>query len=189
MRTAIFGGTFDPIHCAHLTVAREAAARFALDQVLFVPAANPPHKQGAVHADYEHRYRMVELACDGDPLLLPSRLEAGREKSYSIVTIEYVRTEAAPTDTVLFIIGADAFAEITTWHRWREVVAAVEFIVVTRPGHHYAVPEGAVVHRLDTLALDVSSSTIRSRLGAGEEVFEVPQAVRAYIKEHKLYCN
>ena len=76
MRTAIFGGTFDPIHSAHLVVAHEAAEAFALDRVLFIPAANPPHKEAG--APYEDRFRMVELACDADPRFLPSRLEEGR---------------------------------------------------------------------------------------------------------------
>jgi nicotinate-nucleotide adenylyltransferase len=184
LKTAIFGGTFDPIHCAHLTVAREAADRFALDRVLFVPAGNPPHKRG-VHTDYEDRYRMVELACAGEPKFEPSRIEAGQEKSYSIVTIERLRGQGQ----LFFITGADAFAEITTWHRWEEVVALVDFIVVTRPGHDYVEPEGSRVHRLDTLALNVSSSAIRRRLARHENVPELPTAVQAYVRAHRLYEN
>src|ERR1700689_2766159 len=153
MRTAIFGGTFDPIHSAHLVVAREAADTFALDRVLFIPAANPPHKETG--APYEDRYRMVELACAEDPRFIPSRLEAGIEKSYSIHTIERVH---APGLAVFFIIGADAFADIRTWYRWEDVVASVQFIVVTRPGHTYLSPPGARVQRLETVALPVSSS-------------------------------
>ena len=186
MKIAIFGGTFDPIHCAHLTVAREAALQLVLDRVLFIPAAHPPHKPGAVHADFEDRYRMVELACAGEPLFQPSRLEAGAETSYSINTIKRVRS-AHPGENLLLIIGADAFAEIATWYRWRDVVSKVEFVVVTRPGHVYAVPEGAHVHRLDTLALTVSSSDIRRRLAEGAEVAELPAAVRDYIRERGLY--
>ena len=186
MRTALFGGTFDPIHCAHLQVAREAAEKFALGRVLFIPAANPPHKPGAVHAGYEDRYRMVELACSGESLFVPSRLESGSERSYSIHTIERVQIDN-PGDVLLFIIGADAFAEITTWFRWKDVVRSVEFIVVTRPGHAYSIPEGARVHRLDTLALDVSSSSIRRNLKQGEATPELPDAVRAYIRSHGLY--
>jgi len=186
LRTALFGGTFDPIHCAHLTVAREASGDLALDRVIFIPAANPPHKTGAVHADYEHRYTMVKLACEGEALFVPSRLECGSEKSYSVNTIERFRA-AAPADTLLFILGADAFAEIGAWHRWRDVVAAVEFIVVTRPGHTYSMPDGARVHRLDTLALDVSSSAIRQRLAEGVATPELPEPVRRYIGSRGLY--
>ena len=73
----LFGGTFDPVHTAHLTVAREAADQVGLDEVLFVPASNPPHKTGATGACYEDRYRMVELACEQDPDFVSSRLEEG----------------------------------------------------------------------------------------------------------------
>ncbi len=187
MRLAIFGGTFDPIHSAHLTVAREAARAFQLDRVLVVPAATPPHKRRPHSASYEDRYRMVELACAGDPLLEASRLEAGSEKAYSINTIRRVRERLAPGDTLFFIIGADAFAEIATWYRWQDVIRAVEFIVVARPGHRYDIPAGARVHRLDTLALDVSSSDIRARIGHGEQPTEVPAPVMAYISEKGLY--
>jgi nicotinate-nucleotide adenylyltransferase len=182
MRTAIFGGTFDPIHSAHLIVAREAADRFALDQVLFIPGANPPHK--AAGAPYEDRYRMVELACTADHRFIPSRLEEGSEKSYSIYTIERVQ---APDQTLFFIIGADAFAEIRTWHRWEDVIRAVEFIVVTRPGHLYTSPPGALVHRLDTLALPVSSSEIRQALARGETPEELPSEVGEYVRSRGLY--
>jgi nicotinate-nucleotide adenylyltransferase len=182
MRIAIFGGTFDPIHSAHLVVAREAADTFFLDRVLFIPAANPPHKEtGAL---YEDRYQMVELACSEDYRFLPSRLEEGQEKSYSIHTIERVK---APTRTVFFIIGADAFAEIRTWYRWEDVIASVEFIVVTRPGHEYETPPGARVRRLDTVALPVSSSEIRQELSKGETTPDLPPKVAEYIRTHGLY--
>jgi len=184
MRLALFGGTFDPIHNAHLTVAREAADQFHLDQVWFIPAAHPPHKPGQMVATYEDRYRMVELACRADPRFRPSRLEAGAEKSYSVDTVEKVR---AMGERPFFIIGADAFAEIATWHRWRDLLRLTEFIVVTRPGHHYTAPEGACVHRLDTVALPVSSSEIRAKLALGESPVELPREVAAYIAERGLY--
>ncbi len=187
MKTAIFGGTFDPIHCAHLTIAREAAAQFALDRVLFVVAANPPHKPGATVASYEDRHRMVELACEGEPLFEPSRLEEGAERSYSINTIRRVRSMQDPSDELYFIIGSDAFAEIRSWYRWEDVVRSVDFIVVTRPGHEYSAPPGARVHRLENVELPVSSSEIRRRLAAGASPPELPQAVLDYIRERGLY--
>jgi nicotinate-nucleotide adenylyltransferase len=182
MKTAIFGGTFDPIHSAHLEMARQAADQFALDRVLFIPAGNPPHK----HADtpFEHRYRMVELACAADPRFVASRLEEGKQKSYSIDTIERVK---AANGEVLFIIGADAFAEIKTWHRWQDVIRAVEFIVAARPGHQIVSPPGASVHRLETVELPVSSSEIRDALVRGETPSELPPAVADYIQATGLY--
>jgi nicotinate-nucleotide adenylyltransferase len=182
MRTAIFGGTFDPIHSAHLVVAHEAAEAFALDRVLFIPAANPPHKEAG--APYEDRFNMVELACAADPRFLPSPLEAGREKSYSIHTIERLLT---PGETLFFIIGADAFADIRSWRRWEDVVQNVEFIVVTRPGHVYDSPPGARVWRLETIALPVSSSEIRQELSQGRTPSDLPPAVAEYIHARGLY--
>jgi nicotinate-nucleotide adenylyltransferase len=186
MRRAIFGGTFDPVHRAHLVVAREAADAFSLDQVLFVPAANPPHKEAGT--PYEHRYKMVELACCEDPRFSASRLEEDSRKSYSIYTIERVKAIDGMTSDVFFVIGADAFAEIQTWFRWQDVVREVEFVVVTRPGHQYLSPPGARVHRLDTVALPVSSSEIRAALARGETPAELPKAVLEYIRANGLYA-
>jgi len=184
MRTALFGGTFDPVHRAHLIVAREALETFSLDRVLFIPAANPPFKEAS--AGYEDRFRMVQLACEGEPRFVPSRLEEGREKSFSIHTIERVRAQA-PGDQLFFIIGADAFAEIQSWYHWKEVLEAVDFIVVARPGHIYHCPPGARVHRLETVALPVSSSEIRQTLVRGETPAELDPAVADYIRRHHLY--
>ena len=185
LRLALFGGTFDPIHNAHLTVAREAADQFKLERVLFVPAAHPPHKAESLGASYEDRFAMVKLACQIDPRFEASRLEKGKGKSYSIDTVEKVRGQA---EDLFFIIGADAFAEITTWHQWRELLALTDFIVVTRPGHlDYACPDGARVHRLDTLALPVSSSDIRQQLLEGRVPKELPPAVAEYILARRLY--
>lgn len=187
MKLAIFGGTFDPVHTAHLTVAREAALRFQLDRVLFVPASHPPHKGGRAAASYEDRVRMLELACAGDPRFEVSRIEEGEKVSYSIFTIEKVLASLGPDDRLYFLIGADAFAEIASWYRWPDVVRLVEFIVVSRPGHSYQTPAGARVHKLETLALPVSSSDLRAKLAAGEDPPEIPPAVLAYIRSRGLY--
>ena len=187
MRLALFGGTFDPIHNAHLSVARLAVRQFSLDRVLFVPAFHPPHKSGITHAPYEDRVRMVELACRGIPQFEVSRIEEGTARSYSIDTIERLRTGLSPGDELFFLIGADAFAEIRTWHRWQDVARSVRFLVVSRPGHDYSIPSGVQVERLDTLELPVSSSEIRRALAAGKSPAEVPAAVLEYTKQHGLY--
>jgi nicotinate-nucleotide adenylyltransferase len=189
MRLALFGGTFDPIHKAHLAIARSAADHFHLDRVLFVPAAHPPHKAGVTHAPYEDRVRMAELACAGEPRFEVSRLEEATERSYSIDTIEKLRARLAPRDELFFIIGADAFAEIRTWHRWRDVAAAVRFLVVSRPGHAYDTPPEVRAERLDTVELPVSSSEIRRKLAAGLRPAQVPDAVLNYIAEKGLYAG
>jgi nicotinate-nucleotide adenylyltransferase len=189
MRLAIFGGTFDPIHEAHLAVAREAADRFQLDRVLFVPAARPPHKQHGPCAPYEDRVRMAVMATAGDPRFQVSRLEEGTVRSYSIDTIGKVRAEMASGDELFFIIGADAFAEIRTWHRWRDVARAVRFIVVSRPNSGYTPPPEIAYDRLDTLRLEISSSEIRRALAAGERPPSLSPDVLDHIERRGLYAE
>jgi nicotinate-nucleotide adenylyltransferase len=185
LRLALFGGAFDPIHNAHLRIAQDAARQCKLDRVLFTPAAAPPHKK--THAPYEDRYRMVELALQGNPRMVPSRLEADTTQSFSIDTIEKLKPELDPADKLFFLIGADAFAEIRTWKRWQDVARAVEFIVVSRPGHHYDIPTEARVLRMNSLQLPVSSSEIRARVAAGDDRVDAPAEVIRYIREKKLY--
>lgn len=183
----LFGGTFDPIHVAHLRIAEEARKRFALDQVLFVPAANPPHKSTVGLTPYRNRLEMVEIACCPYPGFVASRLEEGEEQSYTINTLKRFREQIGAEDRLFFLIGADAFDELCTWRQWKDILKLTDFIVVARPGGEYRVPEGARVHRLDGLDLPVASTTIRARLAAAEKTPELPEGVRRYIQEHGLY--
>jgi nicotinate-nucleotide adenylyltransferase len=186
-RICIFGGTFDPIHAAHLRIAEEACRKFQLTRVLFMPAGNPPHKESFGLAPYEDRLKMVEIACQPYPSFEASRLEAGEERSYTVDTIRRFREEAQAGFDLFFLIGADAFDELETWKGWQELLSLTEFIVVARPESEYRVPAGARVHRLDGLALPVSSSTIRARLAAGKPTPELPPEVRAFIEKRELY--
>jgi nicotinate-nucleotide adenylyltransferase len=193
---AIYGGTFDPVHRGHLEAARAAAEEYALDRVLLVPAGQPPHRAHSPGADFEHRFRMVELACKGDSRLVASRLEApgnDGKRHYSIDTIQRVRSELTPGDRLFFVIGADAFAEIGTWYRWREILDMVEFIVVSRPGEEVAaedVPAGATVHWLRNVNVPISSTEIRRRLAQGQSAGEwLDPAVAEYIRSHTLYTR
>ena len=185
MRTVLFGGTFDPIHNAHLEVAREVLRRFDVGRVVFIPAANPPHKDGGVFAPFEDRVRMAELACAGEPRFVVSRIEEGFARSYSILTIEKMLEQGE--GPLSFLIGADAFAEIETWRRWRDVVRLVEFIVVTRPGAEWHMPEDGRVLEMPGLFLPVSSSEIRKALAAGDFDVPVPGDVLAWIRDRNLY--
>ena len=128
---------------------------------------------------------MAELACAVDPRFEVSRIEEGSRRSYSILTIEKLKAQGI--GPLSFLIGADAFADIRSWHRWQDVVASVEFIVVTRPGAGWETPPGAVVHELTGLQLPVSSSEIRAQLMRGAPGVPVPRAVLTYICEHGLY--
>ncbi len=184
MSTIIFGGTFDPIHNAHLEMARASAKLVERPKVLFVPAGTPPHRPTV--ASFADRFAMVSLACRDEPGFEASALEEGTHKSYSILTIAKVRAQSRTGEPLYFLIGADAFAEIETWHRWREMVDAVEFIVVSRPRAMYHVPALGRVLRV-SLDLDISSSGIRRDLAAGETRIAVPPPVLNYIRERHLY--
>jgi nicotinate-nucleotide adenylyltransferase len=187
LRIALFGGTFNPIHEGHMAVAREALRKFELDQLLIVPASIPPHKANSDLAPYGARLRMVELASVGEPRIAASTLEMDDVTSYSVKTIEKQRARMQPGDRLFFLIGADAFAEIETWYQWRDVIASVEFIVVSRPGHEIQVPEGATAHRLETLQIDLSSSDIRAALRRGERPKGLPDKVYDFIRQRGLY--
>lgn len=193
MRTAIFGGTFDPVHAGHIAAARRAADDFALDRVLFVVASQPPHKRHAEQADYEDRCRMVELACAEDERLELSRLEAPSEgrPSYSIDTIERVGASLQPDGRLFFLIGEDAFAEIETWHRAADMLQAAEFIVISRAAGSVAetkTPSGARVRRLEGFEHAASSTEARRRVASGESLDGfLPPGVAAYIESRALY--
>ena len=168
-------------------MAAAAADEFHLSRVLFVPAHHPPHKGGVTYAPYEDRVHMVEIACAADRRFEASRLEEGTERSYSIDTIEKLRATLAPEDELFFIIGADAFAEVRTWLRWKDVARAVRFLVVSRPGYRYDVPSEIKAERLDTVDLPASSSQVRQALAASNTPESVPEGVMQYIKVHCLY--
>jgi nicotinate-nucleotide adenylyltransferase len=186
-RVCLFGGTFDPIHNAHIKMAEEAARRFHLDRIVFIPAGNPPHKDSGSVTPYAARLQMVKLACAGNPRFVVSEVESTGDRSYTVNTLSRFREQLSAGDSLFFLIGADAFDELETWHRWEDVVQLTDFIVVSRPGKTYHVPEGARVLRLDEVQLPTASTVIRAKLAAGEPTPEVPPAVRDYIETHGLY--
>jgi len=176
--TVLFGGAFDPIHEAHLTIAQEVRRRFDFGNITFVPSGNPPHK--SLDAPFEDRLEMARLACEPAGFSV-SDCERGRPRGYTYDTLQDFPKPRT------FIIGADAFADIENWHRWRDVLRMTSWIVVTRPGHEYSVPDGASVLRLDGVALDVSSSDIRVALARGERPVGLPDSVYEYIAARGLY--
>jgi len=140
MNVAIFGGTFDPIHRGHLAVASAARRRFHLQQVLFIPSGNPPHKRHQPLASFAHRYAMVTLATAGHTGFVPSLLEAPAAgsrhtpPSYTIDTLRHLRPILKGGDRLMLIIGIDAFLDIAKWHRAESVLRQAEFVVASRPG-------------------------------------------------------
>lgn len=184
-RTVLFGGTFDPIHNAHVEVAREVLRRFEGARVVFVPAAHPPHKDDGTQAPFDDRVRMVKLACAGEPRFEVSRIEEDFPCSYTILTVE--KMLKAGVGSLSFLIGADAFSEIETWQRWPDLLRLIEFIVVTRPGASWRLPKGATVHEMSGVWLPISSSGVRRGLAAGDPAVPVPAAVLSWICERGLY--
>jgi nicotinate-nucleotide adenylyltransferase len=129
---------------------------------------------------------MVQLACHEQAQFEASRLEEGADPSYSIDTIERVRA-AHSSSRLYFLIGADAFSEIASWRRSHDVISAVTFIVVSRPGAEYRIPPQARVERLENFDLTISSSGIRESIKAGSSILPVPASVAAYIQQRGLY--
>jgi nicotinate-nucleotide adenylyltransferase len=138
LNVGLFGGTFDPIHRGHLAVARAAQQRFALNRVLFVPAASPPHKQGQPLTPYSHRYAMVALAMEGEKAFIPSPIESpearGNAPSYSIDTVRRLKKQLKRSDGLFFLIGMDQFQDIAKWREPEALLRETEFVVMNRPG-------------------------------------------------------
>ncbi|MFQ5893616.1 MAG: nicotinate-nucleotide adenylyltransferase, partial [Nitrospinota bacterium] len=146
VRLGIFGGTFDPIHLGHLRSAEEIRDRFGLAQVLFVPAARPPHKDPSHLVEPIHRLRMTELAtADNDTFAVSSVEMDVPSPSYSIDTLGKLQNERGPLAELYFIIGADAFLEIHTWKDVEGLFQATHFVVTSRPGS----PVRDLVHILE----------------------------------------
>ena len=174
--TALFGGAFDPVHLGHLEIAEAARRQFSLERVIFLPSGNPPHKP--MRTPFADRAQMLRLAC---PKCEISEIENTSEPTYTFNTLPHF---AEPR---MFLIGADAFAEVESWYRWRDVLKMTEFLVISRPGHRYDIPEGARVRRLDSIAAPYSSSSIRDALARGERPAGLPDAVYDYIQSRGLY--
>jgi len=139
MRIGLFGGTFNPVHNCHLTIAAQVRERLSLDQVLFIPAGEPPHKPQDHLAPARHRLEMVRLAVAADPALAVSDIEVRRpETSYSIDTVRGLRRHYGPAVGLVFIIGLDAFLEFPSWRQASDLLRLCEFAVVSRTGMAFA---------------------------------------------------
>jgi nicotinate-nucleotide adenylyltransferase len=135
MRIGIMGGTFDPIHLGHLRAAEEIYWAFGLDRIIFVPAARPPHKEEVVAASAMHRYEMVSLATVFTPYFTVSPIELQREgKSYSVETVREFQRLSGPDTNLYFVVGVDAFLEMSEWREAKELLTLTRVIVTARPG-------------------------------------------------------
>lgn len=197
-RLAIMGGTFDPIHYGHLVAAEAARMEFALDQVIFVPSGEPPHKHGQVISPVQDRWNMTTLAVASNPYFKLSKVELERYgPSYTVDTIDWFRENFGPKTEIFFITGADAILEILTWKKVDLLMDLCKFIAVTRPGFNlnklaHVLPERYVnkIEMLEVPGLDISSTGIRRRVKEGRTIkYLVPEKVENYILENKLYLS
>ncbi|MCK4262128.1 nicotinate-nucleotide adenylyltransferase [bacterium] len=192
MRIGILGGTFNPVHCGHLVAADEVREKLALEKVIFVPSASPPHKNHPDIAPPEDRYQMTILATQSNPFFSASDLELQRPgKSYSIETVKKFLNIYGKDTKLYFITGTDAILEIFTWKDREELLKLCQFIVATRPGFDAGKIERTIlkqVHLLKIPGLDISSTDIRSRIREGRTIkYLLPEKVEEYIYEHGLY--
>jgi len=199
VKVGLFGGSFDPIHRGHIDPVQEARRSLGLDQVIYWPTAQPPHKPGRVLAPAHARYTMVELALLGEEGLYasPYELTPGRP-AYTIETLEHFRREM-PDSELFLLIGGDSFADLHLWVRWREIPALARLVVLARPGWDFATvpldPEVADWARTDRVLLprqtpvDVSSTRLRELLAAGLPLpaGAVPDLVVRYLQKYDLY--
>jgi len=199
MRIGIMGGTFDPIHLGHLVTAEAARHQFSLEQVLFVPSGQPPHKLGRQVTGAEHRYLMTFLAIASNPDFQIARLEIDRPgHSYTFDTVIQLAAEYGRTAELYFITGADVMRDILSWHRAEELLKACHFVAASRPGftlENYMNKEDLArfrnqgnIHFISVPAMAISSTDVRRRVAGGESIrYLVPDAVENYIYKNKLY--
>src|SRR5262249_19853230 len=220
MKIALFGGTFDPVHLGHLAVARAAADKFDLSRIYFAPADLPPHKQKRKLTDFQHRFAMLALATAEDKRFVPSLLDAPTGvPNYSVESVRRLKASIAKSDKLYFLIGMDAFKDISTWRQPEQLLKECDFIVAARPGHSLgdaarALPEsirpeepalralskqqagtihlpGATIHLLGELRERVSSTQIRAAAHRSVKQLSryVPRLVAEYIKKERLYSK
>lgn len=192
----IMGGTFDPIHYGHLFAAEEARGAAGLDHVVFVPSGTPPHKRYAGMAGAEARCDMVRLAVSANPYFAVSRIETDRGgRSYTLDTLREIRV-LYPASRIYFITGDDAVLDMLNWHEPYEIARMATLLTVGRPGYArdkiFELPQEIreSIRMIDSPQLDISSTDIRRRVGAGRSIrYMVPEDVRRYIDDNGLYTD
>ena len=216
-RIGILGGRFDPVHHGHLATARVARRCLQLDRVLMLPSRLSPHRAQPAWASGADRLAMVALAAQDDPCLEPCDLELTADgPSFTATTLRRLHDRGHPCTSLFFIVGADAFADVATWHDYPRLLDAAHFVVVSRPGYPVRslpdvlpalrprlrevtndagpqaeeAPRTPVVFLLDADTPDISSTDVRTRLANGDPLEErVPAAVAAYIDRRRLYAR
>jgi nicotinate-nucleotide adenylyltransferase len=214
-RIAYYGGSFDPVHCGHITVAKRMLNLFELERFIFLPAFHAPHKADTKPSSAYHRFAMLALATAEESRISASTLELDHaEKRYTVETLPEI-ISAHPTSNVFFVMGADSWKDIRTWKEWERVLLMTNHIVVTRPGYviffdHVSdavrerivdlreVPDPASgiddqnlkIYITDAVDLDVSATEIREDVREDDRLDRddhVPEVVAKYIEKYELY--
>ena len=215
-RIAFYGGSFDPLHNGHLTIARTLTEQFNLDEFVFVPAFHAPHKKEKRPTSASHRFAMIALATNDTPKIEVSKMELELpERPYTVETLTRLKNELVDTQ-IFFVMGADSWREITTWREWEKVLTLVDIIVVTRPDYEIGfthvtdeirarivdlrksrekknksqVPNHkSQIFITDSVQIDISATEIRQKIkeNADDWQKEVPNEVAKYIEKYELY--
>jgi nicotinate-nucleotide adenylyltransferase len=207
----VLGGTFDPIHNGHLRLGWEAVARLGLAQLRVIPCHLPPHRENP-SSSAQHRLAMTRLACDDVPGFVVDDWEISRDQpSFSVHTLSHLRQQVGSQVALVFIMGLDAFNQFSRWHQWERILELAHLWVAQRPGAQVPDPstaEGQLLKQRQTTsagllqqpagniclypttALDISATGLRQQMEQGiSPRFLLPDAVRAYIEHHELYCH
>jgi nicotinate-nucleotide adenylyltransferase len=189
-RIGVFGGTFNPIHNGHITIAEAALKSLKLDKIIFVPSNIPPHKSNGDIAKPRDRLNMVKLATEYNEDFEVSDLEIKRKgMSYTIDTIRELKNRFSDDDEFYFVIGSDSIPELKKWKDINNLLKIIKFVVVNRPGYSFkGIPEGAL--KIEIEGIGISSSKIRKLLKDKKSIRSlVPEAVEKYIIKKNLYEN
>ena len=212
-RIAFYGGSFDPLHCGHLTIARKLTEIFQLDEFVFVPAFHAPHKKDKNPTSAFHRFAMLALATNAEEKIKISTMELeAPHKPYTFETLTRLKDELQDTQ-IFFVMGADSWAEITTWREWEKVLTLVNIIVVTRPDYEIGfmhvtdeIRERIIdlrkaenkseirnpkseIYITDAVQIDISATEIRQKIKENKSDWRklVPQEVAKYVEKYNLY--
>ena len=196
-KVGILGGTFDPIHIAHLIIAEECRCQLGLSRVFFIPAGAPPHKRAKPLTEAEARVAMVRLAVATNPNFVVSRMDIDRPgPCYSSDTVELLRRQLGPETDIHFIIGLDSLIDMPTWHEPSRLIQQCTLAVVGRPNYHADLD--ALEEQLPGIRsrtefvpvpqMEISSTMIQQRVRSGMPIrYQVLEVVESYIRTHRLY--
>ena len=191
MKIGILGGTFNPVHNGHISIAEQVKEKLSLDKIIFVPSFIPPHKQNENIASADDRINMVKLALANSENLEVSAIEVDREGvSYTIDTLKQIKAFYNEEDEIFFIIGSDNVKEFETWRKPEEIVKVANIVVVQRPGSEDLNIEFNGFIFVDTDPCSISAKNLRNKMKKGLSIAgELPDKVLQYITKKSLYVN